>query len=302
MCGICGIVAPPGAVAPVEIVQRMVRALAHRGPDEQATHTAGRVAVGHTRLSIIDLAASKQPMVDDQRGMVLVFNGEIYNYKELREELRASGHVFTTAGDTEVVLRAYQVFGADCVTRLQGMFAFVIVSEEGRRIFAARDRLGIKPLFYALGDDGRFSFASELSALFEDASLSRVMDREAFAYFFTFGYCPDPLTLVAAARQLPPAHVLSIRDGRGAMRRYWSFVIGGRGGGRRRGEATARFRDLVEEAVRAHLVADVPVGSFLSSGLDSSLVTTLAARAAGQPIRTFTVGVRSEEGDERPFA
>ena len=226
MCGIAGMLAEPGRLADSRLLRAMTGILAHRGPDGDGHHEDGRVGLGHRRLSIIDLATGEQPMSNDDASVWITFNGEIYNYRELRRELESRGYRFRTASDTEVILKAYEAFGPDCVGRLRGMFAFALWDARRRRLFLARDRAGIKPLVYAW-DGRRLLFASELKALLEDPDLARELDSEALRDYLTFLYIPSPKTIFRGIRKLPPASylLLDADGGEPVIRRYWELAV-----------------------------------------------------------------------------
>jgi asparagine synthase (glutamine-hydrolysing) len=260
--------------------------------------------MGMCRLSIIDLAGGDQPMSNEDGSLWVVFNGEIYNYRELTGELRARGHRFATSSDTEVLLHLYEEHGERCVEPLRGMFAFALWDECRRELLLGRDRLGIKPLYYASTPDG-FLFGSELKALVQSPWLLPRLDRGGLGAYLQYGYIPDPLTILDSVLKLPPGHTLTVRAGRPtAPRPYWEptpcFKVG-----RSSADEVQAAEDLwrrLEEAVRFHMVSDVPVGAFLSGGVDSSAVVSIMARAAGRPVKTFSVGFREDRYNELPHA
>ena len=293
MCGIVGVY-NFGAAPRDERgdVIRMRDALAHRGPDDQGLYQTGdrRVTLGHRRLSIIDLSAEgRQPMSSEDGAVWLTFNGEIYNYRELRRELEGR-HAFRSHTDAEVLVHLYEEAGLDAVTRLDGMFAFAIWDEGRRRLHLVRDRLGKKPLYYTVAA-GRLLFASEIKALLRHPDVSRDIDPVALDQFLTFSSVPAPLPLFAGIRKLAPAHWLTC-DERGELtvRRYWSPLDAAWPTRVDEGEAVERVRALVQAAVAKRLMSDVPLGCFLSGGLDSSTTVALVSAAAGQRVRTFSVG------------
>jgi asparagine synthase (glutamine-hydrolysing) len=281
----------------------MTGVLAHRGPDGQGLQTDGPVGLGHQRLAIIDLATGDQPMASPDGRLWIVFNGEIYNFRELRADLeRRGGWRFRTGSDTEVILAAYAAWGTACLRRLRGMFAFALWDAERRRLLLARDRVGIKPLVYAsLGD--RFLFASEIKAILEDRSVPRELDWEALRDYLVFSYVPAPRTIFRAVRKLPPASYLILEpdSGRQSLHRYWDLEFRP-DHNRSTTEWAEGLRHHLEDAVRSHLVADVPVGAFLSGGMDSSTVVALMARAQARPVRTFSIGFDEAEFDELAWA
>ena len=298
MCGIAGYVGG----APPELLPAMVKALAHRGPDDSGTHVDGDAGLGMTRLAIIDLVTGRQPMASDDGRAWLVFNGEIYNYRALRAELQARGHVFRTQSDTEVLLRAWEAYGEHCATRLSGMFAFALWDARRRVLVLGRDRLGKKPLYYWQAD-GLFLFASEIKALLCHPAVPRALDPEAFHHYLAFGYAPAHRAMLAGVGKLGAAHMAVVEDGRLTARRYWSLPPAAPAAPLDVREAVARVRVAVREAVRARLESDVPLGVFLSGGVDSAAVVASMRELTSGPIATFTVGFESEASfDERPLA
>jgi len=305
MCGIAGIHfgdhRPPDAIARIE---RMTSALAHRGPDDSGYHEDERVVLGHRRLSIIDLKTGQQPIYNEDRTVSVVFNGEIYNFEEIRRRLIDRGHRFQTNSDTETIVHAYEEWGESCVESFRGMFAFAIRDERRDTLFLARDRFGKKPLFYAQYD-GLFVFASEMKAILTDPRFERRIDDEAFAAYFLLSYIPAPLTIFAGIRKLRPGHTLTIdRDGI-RERQYWDITFKP-DRTRREADILDEFTTRFEEAVRVRLISDVPLGAFLSGGIDSSAVVAFMAKARGSdPVRTFTIGFSGAAGaadDERRYA
>lgn len=298
MCGICGIVSAEGA-PDLGAVERMNATLVHRGPDDEGTFSRGPVALAARRLSIIDLAHGHQPIANEDGSVVVVQNGEIYNHRELREELAGRGHRFATDCDTEVLVHLYEEHGDAFAERLRGMFAIALWDDRRGRLLLARDRFGIKPLYYRRAG-GELSFASELKALLEQPGFSRAIDPEALAAYLTFNSIPAPLTIFAEARKLPPGHLLAWEGGGIEIRRY------ARPGPppaseQREGSAdllAAELREVLADSIRAHLVADVPVGVLLSGGVDSGGITALASAAAGEPLKTFSIGFEEAGFDE----
>jgi asparagine synthase (glutamine-hydrolysing) len=305
VCGIYGALSTdPRRPIGLDLLTRMGRALAHRGPDGGGTHLAGPVGLGMRRLSIIDLVGGDQPMRNEDGAILVVFNGEIYNYRELTADLRARGHRFATASDTEVIVHLYEEYGERCVEPLRGMFAFALWDAPQRTLLLARDRLGIKPLYYAATPEG-LVFGSELKALLQSPWLSRRVDRQGLLAYLTYGYVPDPQSILEGVAKLPPGHTLLVQDGRpGRPRRYWRATTFFEDASHRPNEeeATQALWLRLEDAVRSHLVSDVPVGAFLSGGLDSSTVVAIMAGAAGQPVKTFSVGFREDRYNELPHA
>ena len=304
MCGITGLyhLETPKPVDPARI-ERMCAAMAHRGPDGQGVWTAPGVGLGHLRLSIIDLAGSPQPMASSDGRAMLVFNGEIYNYRELREELRGFGAEFRTDGDSEVILAAWQKWGPACVARLHGMFAFAIYDLTERTLFLARDRLGVKPLFYAPLSDGSVAFASELKGLLANPLLRREIDPLAIEDFMTWGYVPDHRSILAGVHKLPAGHTLLLRHGRPLPQpvQYWDVSFAERRQGRA-SDLEAELLHLLRQAVTSRMTADVPLGAFLSGGVDSSAVVALMAEASNAPVKTCTIGFDVAALDETGYA
>jgi asparagine synthase (glutamine-hydrolysing) len=292
MCGIFGAVGPP---LPGETVHRVLATLRHRGPESDGTITANGATLGHTRLRIIDLSpAGAQPMANEDQTVWVTFNGEIYNFLELRRELERAGHRFTSHTDTEVLVHGFEEWGTDLVQRLDGMFAFGIWDARSRRLFLARDRAGKKPLFYAQ-HGGRFVFASEIKALFA-AGVPPDISPEGVVGYLAYGYVPPPATQYRGVMQLLPAHRLLLEHSRPPrIDRYWSYDFEASGQPPGEAEAAVTVRTLLDAAVRKRMVADVPVGAFLSGGLDSTIVVGLMSRLGG-PVRTFSIGF---EGDPR---
>ena len=278
--------------------------LTHRGPDGGGLYTAGALGIGMRRLSIIDLKTGDQPMANEDRSVWVVFNGEIYNYRELTAKLLAKGHRFGTTSDTEVLVHLYEEYGEKCVDWLRGMFTFALWDQARRRLLLARDRLGIKPLYYAETPQG-FVFASELKSVAKSPWVSRQVSRRGLVSYLRYGYVPDPLSILEGVAKLPPGFTLTVRDGHaGVPRRYWDptpFFRGGTAPSREEEAAEVLWARL-QDAVRSHLVSDVPVGAFLSGGVDSSTVVAIMATEAGTSVKTFSVGFREEGYNELPYA
>ena len=299
MCGICGVT---GGVMERERprVRAMMDALAHRGPDDADLHAETNAVLGHRRLTIIDLDAGRQPLGSDDGSLWITFNGEIYNYRELRAELEAAGYRFRTASDTEVLLRLYQRDGEACLARLRGMFAFAIWNARTETLFAARDRFGQKPFFYA-ERSGRLLFASEIKGLLAHGDIAAEPEPVAIDYYLGLRFVPPPLTMFRGVHKLPAGHCLTWHRGQVAVRPYWSLHFG-HDHTRTENDWIAELQDRLNDAVVSHLVSDVPVGAFLSGGLDSSIVTALMARHLDAPVPTFAIGSDQPTFDERPFA
>ncbi|MEW6754610.1 MAG: asparagine synthase (glutamine-hydrolyzing) [Candidatus Latescibacterota bacterium] len=306
MCGIAGIACAAG-LTDGGLLERMRDAMAHRGPDDAgAWWSAGRcVGLGHRRLAILDLSpAGHQPMADARGRCHIVFNGEIYNFQEVRGDLEGLGHAFRSSSDTEVILAAYRQWGEDCLRRLEGMFAFALYDPDRRLLLLARDRAGEKPLFYSLRQ-GVFRFASELKGLFADPSFPRQLDLESLDYYLAYGYVPFDRCLVRHVSKLPQGHALSFALDTGACRtwRYWDLPAEPVAPLTDAEEASRELERELQRSVQQQLVADVPVGILLSGGVDSSLITALAAHGAARRVRTFTVTFPDSAGyDESPYA
>jgi asparagine synthase (glutamine-hydrolysing) len=303
MCGICGYFGE-GAGISEEALGRMNQAIVRRGPDDSGSLRAPGVGLAMRRLSIIDLGGGHQPIYNEDRTVAVVFNGEIYNYRELREALRRRGHRFATDSDTEVIVHLYEEHGDDLVHHLRGMFAFALWDARRRRGLIARDRLGIKPLFYAQRGD-TLVFGSEIKAVLASGVVDRDLDYQALDAFLAYTYIPAPLTIYRAIRKLEPGHLLVCESGRTQQRRYWDLDVSRPDRETDRRGWLERFDAAIEEAVRTHLVSDVPVGAFLSGGIDSSLLVGLMSRHVADPVQTFTMGfagARNPLIDERPLA
>ena len=302
MCGIAGIVEVGGRGVDRALLTAMTTAQAHRGPDGDGFVCRGGVGFGHRRLAIIDLVTGDQPMPNDDESIWIVFNGEIYNYRELRAELEARGARFRTQSDTEVILRAYEAYGTDCVSHLRGMFAFAVLDERARQIFLARDRVGIKPLVYHW-DGRRLLFASELKGILQAADVPRDLDLEALGEYLGYHYVGAPRTIFRAIRKLPPASTLTISLDGGAPRvaRYWTLRFSPQPRVTE-DEWIEGLKVHLAQAVRSHMISDVPIGAFLSGGLDSSTVVALMAQASSTRVRTFSIGFAETDFDELAYA
>jgi asparagine synthase (glutamine-hydrolysing) len=300
VCGIAGFLAPPGDRADRGALTRMVAALRHRGPDAVGFHVAGRIALGVARLRVIDLETGDQPIASEDGAVTAILNGEIYDFAARRRELQARGHTFRSSSDTEVVVHAWQDVGERCLDDLNGMFALALWDAQDERLFLARDRMGEKPLHYAVADDGALVFASELRALLAYPAVSPRLDLEGLARYLAFDYVPDPHSILAGVRKLAPGHLLSASDGHHRIRPYWDIPFGPEphvGAG----DWSAEIVDRFDRSVALRLVSDVPVGCFVSGGIDSSIVAgTAALQRSG--IRTFSVGYDDSRHDERPWA
>lgn len=303
MCGICGkLYYDPGAEVSPELLSRMMKVIAHRGPDGEGKYLSGPVGLGHLRLAIIDLSTGAQPMTNEDETVWIVFNGEIYNYAALRERLRAKGHVFRSQSDTEVIIHAYEEFGPDCVRELRGMFAFALWDKKDGTLFIARDRVGIKPLYYT--DTGAaLLFASEIKSLLVDPEVRREVDPQMVDRFLAFLYPAGRETLFKGILKLDPGHYLLIKQGRVVRRQYWDLRFQRNESLTDFQEAADQLQKLVSGTVKDHMISDVPVGILLSGGVDSTAVLSCAVEETHQRIKTFTVGFAGQEfADERPFA
>ncbi|MBC7901330.1 MAG: asparagine synthase (glutamine-hydrolyzing), partial [Saprospiraceae bacterium] len=293
MCGIAGFISK-NKVAPVgereELLDRMCKTIVHRGPDEQGTIVRDRAALGMRRLSIIDLKSGQQPIFDCSGNLAIVFNGEIYNFRELKNDLEQKGHRFKTNSDTETIVHAYEEYGADCVQHLRGMFAFAIYDFEQESLFLARDRVGKKPLFYSLTDRGNFVFGSEIKVLIEHGEISREIDFSALDSYLTFGYVPEDFCMFKGVRKLAPGEILLFKKDEITTRKYWDFDYSGASEIKTEGEYIEILRQKIREAVELRLISDVPLGAFLSGGVDSSSVVGIMSQVSDTPVKTFSIG------------
>src|SRR5919201_3818934 len=297
VCGIAGLYSPGGAPNP-ELVDAMRAAIVHRGPDDGSADAFGACVLGHQRLKIIDLETGFQPVSNEDGNISSVFNGEIYNFRELREEL--SGHEVRGTGDTPVLPHLYEERGPAFVERLHGMFALALWDAPRNRLLLARDRLGKKPLLWTRLPDGTLAFASELKALLRLPELARDVDVEAVDAYLALQYVPGERTALRGVRKLPPGHLLVVEGDSERLERYWRAEPAEPS--RTDDEWLERVRETVTAAVRRRLIADVPLGALLSGGIDSSIVVALMAQASSEPVRTFTVGFADDRYDERPYA
>ncbi len=301
MCGIAGIVR--GGRGPVEreMLERMCEAQRHRGPDSRGLHVEDGVGLGIQRLRVIDLVSGDQPVHNEDGTVTVVLNGEIYNYRELRQRLRGNGHRFSTEGDTETIVHLYEELGSDCVRELHGMFAFALWDRRRRRLLLARDRVGKKPLFYS-ERTGELSFASELAALLEDPNVPREIDHGALDAYMAYGYVPAPASAFAGVRKLMPATLLTYDDSGVATERYWHLDYSRKRAAQPSAEIDRELRAEIKRAVERRMVADVPTGAFLSGGIDSSAVVAAMAEASSEPVKTFSIGFDEAQVNELPRA
>jgi asparagine synthase (glutamine-hydrolysing) len=299
MCGICGIVEFGGRVDR-DALARMTGALRHRGPDDEGFHVSAEAALGFRRLSIIDVQGGNQPLANEEGTVFLVCNGEIYNWQELRADLERRGHRFATRVDTEVLVHLWEEYGPELVQRLNGMFAFALWDAAQRTFFAARDRLGKKPLYYAETAE-RLLVASELKSLVEHPGCPRELDHEALGRYLALEYVPAPFSILDGVRKLPPAHTLLWRDGSLAIERYWELAFGDPATGSDE-ELADELRERLRESVRLRLMSEVPLGAFLSGGLDSSSVVALMSELAPGRVKTFSIAFDEPSFDESHHA
>lgn len=303
MCGICGIFFSnrDWRVNP-EVLAGMNRRIAHRGPDDEGFFVEENVGLAMRRLSIIDVQSGHQPLTNENQNIWIVYNGEIYNHAELRADLEARGHRYRTHSDTETIVHLYEEYGRDCVNRLRGMFAFAIWDRRRRVLFAARDRLGIKPFYYRW-DGKSFLFGSEIKAILAYPGMDAEFDRTKLAEYLAFGYITGPGTMLAGIGKLMPGHTLELPEGgEPKIQRYWDMSLESDDGSRPRRYYVNTYREMLEGAVSSHLMSDVPLGVFLSGGLDSSAVAALTAKSRGDRIQTFAVGYGEEQFSELRFA
>jgi asparagine synthase (glutamine-hydrolysing) len=304
MCGIAGALDLGAGPCVLDTVDPMTACLYHRGPDEDGLYRDEQVALGSRRLSIVDIAGSTQPIANEDETVWVVFNGQIYNYVELRKDLERR-HTFRTQGDTETLVHLYEEEGPDFIKKLRGMFVFAIWDTRKRTLLLGRDRFGKKPLYYTRPTGGpadRFQFASEIKALLNHGQIQTTLDATAVYQYLCFGFVPHPRTAYQEIAAVPPAHWLQIdADGRQTLQRYWHLPEGGTFKGSRR-DALNQIKTVFDEAVRIRLRSDVPVGVFLSGGIDSGLVTASAARASAEPLQSFSIGFADQQFDERPLA
>lgn len=303
MCGIAGILEfAPEAHVEARVLRRMCKIMAHRGPDDEGFFVGGPVGLGMRRLSVVDLSTGHQPICNEDGSVWIVFNGEIYNHSSLRKQLITRGHRYQTRSDTETIVHLYEEYGKECVRHLRGMFAFAVWDARSETFFLARDRLGIKPLYYRL-DAQRFIFGSEIKVLLEYPGVTPELNRSVLPEFLAFGYLSSSETFYNGIQKLMPGHTLEIKqNGTTKCEPYWDLTIAPEEESRDDHYYVDTYRGLLEEAVRSHLMSDVPLGVFLSGGLDSSAVAALGTKIKGEPIETFSVGYADHSYSELPFA
>src|SRR6202166_1268068 len=301
MCGICGkLNFDRDNQVSQQLLKAMADSIVHRGPDDDGYYLSGQIGLGFRRLSIIDLAGGHQPLSNEDGTVWIVFNGEIYNYQELREDLLKKGHVFSTKADTEVIVHLYEEYGEAGIQSLRGMFAFAIWDQKQQKLLLARDRVGIKPLYYGVTSQGMV-FASEMKAILVDPQIKREILPSTVDRFLTFGYVPGEETLLKGICKLPPASFMVVKNGKTEIKQYWDLHFSSSSVTLK--VAEEQLLEILEESVRLHMIADVPVGFLLSGGVDSTAMLSLASRKTDRPISSYTVGVANfGVADERPFA
>jgi len=300
MCGICGVVHRQKD-HPVEIrdIKRMCDVIRHRGPDDEGRFVQHNVGIGMRRLSIIDLSTGAQPIFNEDHSLAIVFNGEIYNHQDLRVELSAKGHRFQTKTDTEAIIHAYEEWGVDCVKKLNGMFGFAVWDDRQQRLFLARDRIGIKPLYYYL-DQNQLVFGSELKSIIQINSVPREIEPKALDTFLTFEYIPSPYSIFKDVFKLPPGHWMIYQNGEAKIQPYWQLEY--QKSEMSEQQLLQRFDELLQDAVNIRLMSDVPLGAFLSGGLDSSSIVAMMRRKSGNAVKSFSIGFDDPTYNELPYA
>ena len=305
MCGIAGFISRENNAPVVEreiTLDKMCKIITHRGPDEQGVAVEGRAALGMRRLSIIDIKSGQQPIYNETGTKFIVFNGEIYNFRELKNDLESRGHRFKTNSDTETILHAYEEYGADCVSRLRGMFAFAIWDKSDESLFIARDRVGKKPLFYAVTDKGNFVFGSELKVLLAHGEISKEIDYAALDAYLTFGYVPEEFCIFKSVSKLEPGHFLIYKNDEIKTKKYWDFDYSPIVEVKSEAEYIEVLREKLKEAVRVRLISEVPLGAFLSGGVDSSAIVAMMSQLLDAPVKTFSIGFREDSFNELKYA
>ncbi|MCG2737380.1 MAG: asparagine synthase (glutamine-hydrolyzing) [Candidatus Methanoperedenaceae archaeon] len=296
MCGICGYY----GLKDIDLLRKMTEAIKHRGTDDEGFFSDQDIGLGMRRLSIIDLSTGKQPIHNEDESIWIVFNGEIYNFQELKLSLEKIGHRFYTNSDTEVIIHAYEEFGEKCVNKLRGMFAFAIWDANEKKLFLARDRFGIKPLYYS-NIESKLFFGSEIKSILQYKSYNQEINLSAIHDYLSYLYIPAPKTIFKDINKLPPAHILCYKNGKMKIEKYWDLTFPEQ---KNLGEEyyIKKTRELLEESVRLHMISDVPIGVYLSGGLDSSTITGLMSQISDQPVKTFTIGFNDEEFSELGYA
>lgn len=301
VCGIAGMVRRDGELAVAADIHKMCQTIVHRGPDDEGIYAKGSVGIGMRRLSIIDVGGGHQPIHNEDETVWIVFNGEIYNFPELRAELVSRGHQFYTQSDTEVIVHLYEELGADCIRKLRGMFAIALYDQRKRSLLLARDRLGKKPLYYCL-DQGTLYFGSEIKTILSVAPHTTELDPEAILQYFHFGYIADPNSAYRQIRKIPPGHLLQFSAGEIRIEQYWDLPRYGVNDPSNEEECLDELEQRLAEAVRIRLISEVPLGALLSGGIDSSIVVALMARASGSGVKTFSIGFANEDFNEAKYA
>jgi asparagine synthase (glutamine-hydrolysing) len=301
VCGIAGMIGRQDEAVDAEVIRRMCQPMIHRGPNDEGVYARGSVGLGMRRLSIIDLAGGRQPIHNEDRSLWVVFNGEIYNFPQLRQELEGRGHHFYTHSDTEVILHLYEELGSECVQKLRGMFAIALYDERRQLLLLARDRMGKKPLHYAF-HEGRLFFGSEIKAILAVHPELAEVNPEGLLQYFYFGYIPDPLTAFRCIHKLPAGHLMEYCKGEVKIRQYWDLPEYGTHRAMSEGECLEELEAQLEEAVRIRLLSDVPLGALLSGGVDSSIIVALMARVSSGTVKTFSIGFQAEQFNESQYA
>jgi len=300
MCGICGIVySDREQMVERNTLKKMCDMITHRGPDDEGFYINQHVGLGMRRLSIIDLSTGKQPISNEDGQIWIVFNGEIYNHKEIRAELENKGHQFKTKTDTEAIVHAYEEYGDSCVQKLNGMFAFAIWDNRNHTLFLARDRIGIKPLYY-LFDKNRLIFGSELKSILRAGDIPKRIDLQALDHFLTFEFIPAPLSIFQDIKKLPPGHTLKLKNNEIRICSYWDVEL--KSNGKEPAQVKRNLRELLQDAVKVRLMSDVPLGAFLSGGVDSSIIVALMAQVMEEPVKTFSIGFEDSTYNELKYA
>lgn len=305
MCGIAGFITKDrdSRVSDREILlDKMCKVITHRGPDEQGTIVRGRAALGMRRLSIIDLKGGQQPIYNEDGSKFIVFNGEIYNYRELKSELESLGCRFKTNSDTETIIHAFEKFGPKCVEKLRGMFAFAIWDKKDESLFIARDRVGKKPLFYSLLPNGDLVFGSELKSILAHGEISKEIDHSALDAYLTFGYVPEDFCIFEDVHKLLPGHFLTFKDGEITTEEFWDFKYKEITEIKTESEYIEVLREKIYDAVKVRLISEVPLGAFLSGGVDSSAVVAMMSKILDKPVKTFSIGFNEDSFDELKYA
>jgi len=302
MCGICGKYSflKNESICP-DLLHRMCDVITYRGPDDEGYYFKGNVGLGMRRLSIIDLQTGSQPIHNESKDVWIVYNGEVYNCFSLRVELEAKGHQFYTRSDTEVIVHCYEEYGDECISKLNGMFAFAIWDERKQRLLLARDRIGIKPLFYTI-QNGNLLFASEIKSILQDASVRREVNLQALHNFFSLNYIPHPDTIYQGIYKLPQGHILVCEGGKTLIKQYWDVKYTENNVRKSEEEYVEELREKLKTSIKLRLLSDVPLGVLLSGGVDSSAITALMSILVDQPVKTFSIGFEEKSFNELEYA